>query len=921
MRKDIIIQVNSETNAIVTSSKNVGISSENLQGKIIFRPEPFVDGFCRMYVGTKGSIEMDKQDNCYTLDIKSSLLKTPGIDVCFKITEPENESGIPIFATKIIYFNILDTIEDDAEIPDEYPTWIETFDSKIAEIQKLEETIEQAETERNKKVDNAVENIKDLTEKYNENAKKKTEEFNKTVEDKTETEIKKYDEETDKIIKAKKDVLDDYEKDKESELDEYTKTIKKDLDSYEEDKKKALDDHTDDKKSEIDSYITEQEKGLKKELDDYTSDKAKELDEHKEALEEEMSDTKDTLVQEFNDNVEQKTTDFNNNAVAKTDEFNDNAENVMKANEKLKAVIESELEQVTTEKATSIDIDDSAKWYSKLIPFGRTEQTQYTGKNLFSGDFLQFDNVGGTGSTYAYFALPDNTKTYTLTLIAKNDFTPATYTYIGFTKNGGNASGSYKWAVDPNKGTIARGTVISISSSSNFSFVSLYTKDEATLKIFTDNFDVQLEEGSIFTDYEPYVGGYPSPNPQYPQKIQNVEGRACKNLFDKNNVNKINAVINTSNNTLNESQNGKCLYIKCNPNETYTVSKKASERFIVGTSIYTPTIGTSIINPRTNNTGSSITITTSNVSEYLVVYYYLTGTDTITEQEILDSLQIEKGSLPTSYEEYYQGKAISYKTCNKNLFPGWLMDIRYDADTGAPVVTSAIASNIIEVDFEKFPSYYLSGLAEDTSNTYLTAYDKDKNYIGRTSSNPITEKEITKNIFNVKGQGTGDINAIKYIAINHFNYNTGTPILEVGSTKADYVPHQEQTITFPLKEGQKLMEGDYLADDGIHHVENQIIELYTAAQQEAYNRLQNVMLEQGVNHIWTETEDGLKPNLQLTYRKSGLLDRQAMRKEIDELKALVIAEEQEREMLEEVEEVETDETEEEANDTEEMVVK
>ena len=37
-----------------------------------------------------------------------------------------------------------------------------------------------------------------------------------------------------------------------------------------------------------------------------------------------------------------------------------------------------------------------------------------------------------------------------------------------------------------------------------------------------------------------------------------------------------------------------------------------------------------------------------------------------------------------------------------------------------------------------------------------------------------------------------------------------------------YIEHEEQTITFPLEEGQKLYKGDYLASDGIHHVRKQI---------------------------------------------------------------------------------------------------
>lgn len=77
MRKDIQINVDTQTNGISISNKTLGISSENLQGKIIFTPKPFINGACRMYIEGHGSVLMDKQENCYTLDIKSSLLITP----------------------------------------------------------------------------------------------------------------------------------------------------------------------------------------------------------------------------------------------------------------------------------------------------------------------------------------------------------------------------------------------------------------------------------------------------------------------------------------------------------------------------------------------------------------------------------------------------------------------------------------------------------------------------------------------------------------------------------------------------------------------------------------------------------------------------------------------------------------------------
>ncbi len=42
-------------------------------------------------------------------------------------------------------------------------------------------------------------------------------------------------------------------------------------------------------------------------------------------------------------------------------------------------------------------------------------------------------------------------------------------------------------------------------------------------------------------------------------------------------------------------------------------------------------------------------------------------------------------------------------------------------------------------------------------------------------------------------------------------------------TLPNHILHQSQSYTFPLVEGQKLMKGDYLADDGIHHKRKQIV--------------------------------------------------------------------------------------------------
>ena len=45
---------------------------------------------------------------------------------------------------------------------------------------------------------------------------------------------------------------------------------------------------------------------------------------------------------------------------------------------------------------------------------------------------------------------------------------------------------------------------------------------------------------------------------------------------------------------------------------------------------------------------------------------------------------------------------------------------------------------------------------------------------------------------------------------------------DVNVTVANKEKTEQQTVTFPLSEGQKLMLGDYLAEDGIHHVRKQV---------------------------------------------------------------------------------------------------
>ena len=130
---------------------------------------------------------------------------------------------------------------------------------------------------------------------------------------------------------------------------------------------------------------------------------------------------------------------------------------------------------------------------------------------------------------------------------------------------------------------------------------------------------------------------------------QIVEPR--KNLFDKNNINSLDGYINAT--TITSNANAKTIYVPCEANTDYTVSKSSvTARFAVAYSSTEPTVGGTIGGTIAKNNDKSITITTDASAKYLVVWVYLSTADTLTYQQLCAMLQIEKGSTATAYEPF-----------------------------------------------------------------------------------------------------------------------------------------------------------------------------------------------------------------------------------------------------------------------------
>lgn len=150
------------------------------------------------------------------------------------------------------------------------------------------------------------------------------------------------------------------------------------------------------------------------------------------------------------------------------------------------------------------------------------------------------------------------------------------------------------------------------------------------------------------------------PSPDYPQEIKVVEGRQVitdkgKNLFDKDNANILTGFL-ADGGTFNSTTGYKTLYISCNNSSTYTIQKTSGSFFRVAEFENIPANGDNWITRTKDDNANVITFTTT-TGNYLAVTYFKSS-DTVTEQEMLNSIQIEEGSTATNYEPYYE--PVSY---------------------------------------------------------------------------------------------------------------------------------------------------------------------------------------------------------------------------------------------------------------------
>lgn len=346
------------------------------------------------------------------------------------------------------------------------------------------------------------------------------------------------------------------------------------------------------------------------------------------------------------------------------------------------------------------------------------------------------------------------------------------------------------------KSTFYNGQVLTPSSDINYTFLCLATDAGKT-------FNNTLIEPMIYeydgTD-KPYEQYGASPSIEHESPIESVGDNI--QLFDKDNTDIVKALLG-DNGTLADSSTAKTIIFKTKPNTTYTIFKKQSTYFRIAEFENSPTIGETYANRIKNDSATKITYNTSSVGNYIAITYY-TATDTLTEQEILDSIKIVEGTSTGAYSPHGQGSIEIYNVnknfLNSSIDNGSNKGLTANNDNlnltinGTSTASLTIAGDKFKLKAGDYTlcKRYLSGslsagiylrIRDNAGSTFAKIYETSSNY-NNDSYASFTLNEDTEIFLDIYAPTTGTIcSNLKYL------------IQLVKGLIADYdfVEHQSQT--------------------------------------------------------------------------------------------------------------------------------
>ena len=279
------------------------------------------------------------------------------------------------------------------------------------------------------------------------------------------------------------------------------------------------------------------------------------------------------------------------------------------------------------------------------------------GKNLYSGT-----NVTISSALYSTVSLDKPIPAGTYTVSAKLSSELTTGAGVSFRKADNSAINRVD--ISYVAGGRGYGTVTISEEAYKLYFYYSNTTSGTGTRTWSD---VQIESGSQPTAYAPYenicpISGY-----------DKIEVSSCgKNIFNKDDTSSI--IKGYISSTILAGDAMRTVFVKCKPNTKYTVSKTAGQRFAVAYTKELPAIGISVYGAVSNNTASSITITTGADAKYVVGYVFNGSNDSGTADQMIASVQIEESASATTYVPYNKTTDLS-ESLGQTVYGGTL-DVR-----------------------------------------------------------------------------------------------------------------------------------------------------------------------------------------------------------------------------------------------------
>ena len=323
-----------------------------------------------------------------------------------------------------------------------------------------------------------------------------------------------------------------------------------------------------------------------------------------------------------------------------------------------------------TEAGTGIVVPEcTGGKFQGLKLYGKSEQVQYSGKNLFNvsdttnnilvKDGIKINEVDQqNGIIKAEFSRP-----YQQLGVMINSSANTTYTLSFKQKNSKNNEIEVRsyYVKNDVMGDSIKQVVISSEEVSftftvlNDSYIVIYFRPKGNYSSSDTNVceftNIQLERNASSTDFEPYVGGKPSPSPDYPQEIKYVENPTL--MIHTKNIVKDVYVIETT------TQYSSALLIDADiqGDTEYMLSFIAPEglRVYVNENLcsYKLIKGTGKIQSvliKTIKTISKDNVNQFNANKQKWILLKIDKDNTVKSK--FDKIQLEKGNVATTYESY-----------------------------------------------------------------------------------------------------------------------------------------------------------------------------------------------------------------------------------------------------------------------------